>query len=360
MPTWSSTSQLLPGSMLYKYELRRRIGEGSFGEVWLASDQTVNREYALKILQPDASVHESLHEAKIGHQLDHPNVVRVHQADVSSRGCQQYVVLAMDYIKDGSLTNLANPSGYLTLHEVIQFGCDILRGLDYLHGIDLIHNDIKPENVLVGPQRNGMLTDYGIVGASQSRTQSSVLKFYKMHAAPEVIAENLISVQSDIYQVGLTLFRMLVDLDFLRHKFNELGEHEYYRAISDSKLLTATDFPAYVPARLRRIVQRATHRQANCRYASALAMRRELEKLNYPGFWTVIDSGDFLGQNGAYVYRFEQESARGGRFDVVAYKKRESTERETRIQKYCHKNLTNSAAKKEIEIFVKAVVEGSL
>ena len=346
--------------MLYKYQLRCRIGRGSFGDVWLVSDNTVNHEYALKILKPDAPVDERLREARIGHQFDHPNVVRVHQADVFTQGHQQYVVLAMDYIKDGSLTNLANPSGYLTLPEVVQFGRDILRGLEYLHSIDLIHNDIKPENVLVGPQGNGMLADYGIVGVSQNVTPKLSSMFYKIHAAPEVIAKNLISVQSDLYQVGLTLFRMLVGLDVLRRKFNELGEHDYYRAVSESKLVTATDFPAFVPLRLRQIVQRATHRQANCRYASALAMRRELEKLNYPGFWTVIDRGDFLGQNGAYVYRFEQESARGGRFDVVAYKKRESTGQETRIQKYCHKNLTNSAAKKEIEIFVKAIVEGSL
>jgi len=360
MPTRSSISQLQPGDMLYKYQLHRRIGRGSFGDVWLVSDTTVNHEYALKILKPGAPVHESLREAQISHQFDHQNLVRVHQADVLTQGHEQYVVLAMDYIEDGSLTNLANPSGYLTLREVVQFGRDILRGLEYLHGINLIHNDIKPENVLVGRQGNGMLADYGIVGVSQSDIPRLASMFYKIHAAPEVIAEKLISVQSDLYQVGLTLFRMLVGIDVLRRKFNELGEHDYYRAISESKLVTATDFPAYVPARLRRIVQRATHRQANRRYSSALAMRRELEKLNYPGFWTVIDSDDFLGRNGAYEYRYEKETAGGDRFDVVAYKKRVSTGRESRIWKFCHKNLTNSAAKKEIENFVKAVVEGSL
>ena len=266
----------------------------------------------------------------------------------------------MDYIEDGPATNLANPSGYLKLHDAVRIGRDILRGLEYLHGFDLIHNDIKPENVLIGPQGRGMLTDYGIVGVTLEGAPIPAPMFYMIHAAPEVITENLISVLSDVYQVGLTLFRMLVGVDALRRKFNELGEQDYYKAVSSSGLVRAADFPAYVPLRLRRIVQRATHLNADSRYSSALEMRRELEKLNYPGFWTVADSGDFLGHNGAYVYRFEQITATGGGFDVLAYKNRVSTGRETRCLKYCQWNLSNAAAKREIEKFVKAVVEKSL
>ena len=360
MPHGSPTSRLLPGHRLYKYQLLRRIGEGSFGEVWLAIDKAVDHEYAIKILEPGTPVHERLREARIGHKLNHPNVVRVHQADVMPQGHQQFVVLAMDFIEDGPVTTLANPSGYLTLPEVVRLGRDVLRGLEYLHGIDLIHNDIKPENVLIGPEGQGMLTDYGIVGFTQGSAPIPASMFYKMHAAPEVISANMISQQSDVYQVGLTLFRMLVGLDSLRRKFNNLGEQGYFSAVSSAGLVKTTDFPAYVPPRLRRIVQRAVHLEADRRYPSALAMRRELEKLNYPGFWTVTESGDFLGCNGSYLYRFEQATATGGKFNVQAYKKSASTKRETRLWKYCHKSLPNGAAKKAIEKFVRAVVDGSL
>ena len=156
----------------------------------------------------------------------------------------------MDYIEDGPATNLANPSGYLTLHEVVRLGREILRGLEYLHGLDVIHNDIKPENVLIGPEGQGMLTDYGIAGISGRGAPIRASMFYKIHAAPEVIGQNLISVQSDIYQVGLTLFRMLVGIDALRRRFNDLGEQDYYRAVSGPGLLKAVDFPAYVPSRV--------------------------------------------------------------------------------------------------------------
>lgn len=358
MPSQSTISRLLPGTQLYKYKLRKRIGRGSFGEVWLAYDQAVNHEYAIKILEARTTLIERLREARIGHQLDHPNVVRVHQADVTRLGQQEYVVLAMDYVADGPITNLANSSGYLALPNVIRLARDILRGLEYLHTNDLIHNDIKPENVLIGPQGQGMLTDYGIVGLAQEGVPIPTSVFYKIHAAPEVVSENLISAQSDIYQVGLTLFRLLVGVDVLRRKFYELGEQDYYKAAENSRLFKTADFPAYVPSRLLRIVKQAAHPSVDARYSTALQMRRELEKLSYPGHWTVDHRGEFVGHNGAFTYRFEVRSSRAGRFDVVAFKRNLKTGRETRCLKYCHSNITNSTSRKKIERFVKDVVEG--
>ena len=336
MPPQTEISSLLPGTKLYKYILRRRIGRGNFGEVWLAYDQAVDHEYAIKILQTDTPITERLREARIGHQLIHPNVVRVHQADITRLGQQDYVVLAMDYIPGGPITNLVNPSGYLILPDVIRLARDILRGLEYLHSNDLIHNDIKPENVLIDPKERGMLTDYGIVGVVQDGGSIPTSVFYKIHAAPEVFYNNRISVQSDIYQVGLTLFRLLIGTDTLQRKFNELGEQMYYDAAANSRLIKAADFPVYVPSRIQRVVIKAANPSAEARYSSALQMRRELEKLNYPGYWTVNDQGEFVGYCGVYVYRYELRSTSSGRFDVVAYKRHSSTGRETRFSKYCH------------------------
>ena len=354
------TSSLLPGQMLYKYELRKRIGSGTFGEVWLALDHAVNREYALKILEPGISVDERLREARIGNRLNHHNVVRIHQADVTNLGPLQYAVLAMDYIENGPVTTLANPSGYLTLPEVVRIGRDMLRGLEYLHQHDLIHNDIKPQNVLIGSDGRGMLTDYGIVGVSQGGAPIPTSMFYKLHAAPEVIEENIISPRSDIYQVGLTMFRLLVGIGSLGHKFDELGEQNYYSAVTSSRLLKSKDFPAYVPHRLRRVIMRAAHVDANSRYSSAIQMRRDLEKFQCPGFWTVTKSGDFLGRNGGYIYRFEQNTTANGKYNVRCYKKNVSSGRETQCLKYCHGKLTSALAKKEIEKFVLGVVMGTV
>lgn len=351
-------AQLLPGMQLYKYRLRHRIGGGSFGEVWLARDHAVGHEYAVKILKPGTPINERLREAQIGHVLEHSNVVRVHQADVTRIGQHDYVIIAMDYMPRGPITKLANPSLYLPVPEVIRLGTDIARGLEYLHGHDFFHNDIKPENVLIGPQGQGMLTDYGIVGVTSGGAPVPPPTFYKIHAAPEILNANAITAQTDVFQMGLTLFRMLVGLDTLRQKFNLLGERSYYKAVAQADLISTGDFPAYVPSRLRRIIQKAIHPDLAERYQCALDIRRDLEKLHYAGFWTVEANGDFVGYSGAYVYRFEQIKKAGNKYDIIAYKKGRDTDRETRCRKYCNSNLSNGAAKKEIAKFVKAVVEG--
>lgn len=351
-------AQLLPGTQLYKYQLHHRIGGGSFGEVWLAADQAVDHEFAIKILKPGTPVHHRLREAQVGHVLDHNNLVRVHQADVTRIGGQDYVIIAMDYMPKGPITKLANPSLYLPLPEVMRLGCDILRGLEYLHGQDFFHNDVKPENVLIGPQEQGMLTDYGIVGITQDGAPVPPPTFYKIHAAPEVVNHHGITAQTDVFQAGLTLFRLLIGLDTLRHKFTAMGERDYYQAVQDGNLITASDFPAYVPSRLRRIILRAISPDLDERYSSALEMRREFEKLHYPGYWTIDATGAFVGHNGAYQYRYEQHKKNGNRFEVTSFRKSAATGRETRFTRFCATNLTNAQAKQHIGRFVKAVVEG--
>ena len=358
MPPPKALDGLVPGAQLYKYELLHRIGRGSFGEVWLAHDQAVNSSYAVKILDQGTPIDERLREAQIGHQLVSDNLVRVHHADVIEHGSKQYMLLAMDYIEGGSIINLANQAGYLKLPDVIRLGRDILRGLEYLHRLALIHNDIKPGNVLIGPQGRGMLTDYGIAGVSQSGAPTTVSAFYKLHAAPEVVASDLFSPQSDIYQVGLTLFRMLVGLDAVRRKFRDLGEQGFYNAAAGSGLVQARDFPAYVPARLRRLVIKASDPDPSRRFTAANGMRTELERLDYPGYWTVDLGGNPVGRNGAYSYRVNKQRAGARRFNVQATRRSESTGRETRCRSYCHTDVTGSAADTAVQRFVRAVVEG--
>jgi len=203
-----------------------------------------------------------------------------------------------------------------------------------------------------------MLTDYGIVGISADGSPVPPPNIYKIHTAPEVLNNKGINAQTDIFQVGLTLFRMLAGIGSLREKFAKMGEQQYYQAICSATLITPADFPPFVPARLRRIILKAICPDMGERYVSALEMRRELEKLNYAGFWTVEPSGAFVGHNASHAFRFEHNKRVGNRYDVIAFKKNKKTQRETRIAKFSTANLTSAQSNKQIEQFVKAVVEG--
>lgn len=348
--------QLRPGQQIYKYRLKRLIGEGSFGQVWLTDDEIVNGEYAVKILKPDFDISAFFREARIGHQFDHDNVVQVHHADYWEKDQIKYPIIAMDYMPKGSVTNLANPASFIKLPKVIQLGRDILNGLGYLHSLNLLHCDIKPGNVLIGSREQGMISDYGIVEPIQNSILLDRDFMYFFHISPEELNRVPITVKTDIFQVGLTLFRMLVGLESLKQKYCKLGREAYLQAIINGSLISRVDFPPYVPNRFCRIILKAVNPDLTKRYSSALEMRRELEKLNYSGYWTVNEKGIFVGYKGNFIYNFEKERISRTRCNIVALKYNTATKQSMRCRKFCHKNLTNSEADREISKFMKSIV----
>lgn len=350
------TVALTPGMNLYKYQLVHKIGSGSFGEVWLARDLAVQREYAIKILQPGVSVDERLREAQIGNRLEHNNLVCIHQADVVPVARDHVVVLAMDYQPNGSVEALANPAGYLPLPVVLRIARDILQGLEYLHARSFYHNDIKPGNILLGPQEQAMLSDYGITGVSANSAPIAAPNAYVLHRAPEVVATGNIGVSTDIFQAGMTLARLLIHLDHLSAIQARVGPAQYQQAIGSGTLLTAKDFGCHIPAAVRRVILKAVHPDTAQRYSSALEMRRELEKLSYPGYWTVGTVGNEIGICGNYEFSYSTASNMHGNFDVECSKRNLASGNTQRVTQFCSRGLTREEAKKVVDNFKKFVV----
>lgn len=356
-------SQLVPvtlsaGMQLYKYQLISKIGQGSFGEVWLAHDLALQRQFAVKILKPGISIDERLREAQIGNRLEHNNLVYVHQADVVPVAGEHAVILAMDYHSNGSVETLANPAGYLPLPDVLRIARDILQGLEYLHARSFFHNDIKPGNILRGPQQQAMLSDYGITGISSNGAPVAAPNAYFLHRAPEVAATGNIGVSSDIFQVGMTLGRLSIDLNHLRAVRASIGSAQYEKDVAAGKLLTQNDFPSHIPAAVRRVILRAVHPDPVQRFASALEMRRALERLGYPGHWTVDASGNEVGQCGAYEYSHSLVPVGAGRFDVVCTRRNVASGKSQRITQFCKKGLAQKQAEKAVADFKNFVVTG--
>jgi serine/threonine protein kinase len=265
----------------------------------------------------------------------------------------------MDYLPQGSIVRRVNPANFLPLPDALRVAKDILQGLDYLHANSFYHNDIKPENVLVGSVEQSMLSDYGIVGVSSNGLPVPAPGAYRLHMAPEVINGGNISVLTDIYQAGLTLYRLTTGLSALRTKQAALGWNDYYKAIAAGKLVEGPDFPAYVPHSVRRIILRAVDPDPANRFQTALEMRRAVEKLSFPGHWTVDSMGTLIGFSGNHQFRFEKVSTKPNRFSVTAFKKNKISGNETRVSEFCNRDLPGKQADGLIDKFVKNVVTGS-
>lgn len=347
-----------PGMQLYKYQLLSLIGTGGFGEVWLARDAALSREFAVKILRPGMTVDARLKEAQIGNRLTHNNLVHVHQADVVGDTGSEFVMLAMDFHPAGSVERLANPAGFVPLTDVLRIGRDILQGLDHLHSKNFFHNDIKPGNILIGSQGQALLSDYGITGVSQNGQPVPAPNAYLLHRAPEVRATNTVGVSSDIFQVGMTLARLLIGLTHLSALWAKDGQAVYEARLASGHLLTAADFPAHVPTAVRKVILKAVHPDPAQRYASSLDMRRALEKLAYPGFWTVDAAGNECGHSGPSIYRYSLNAVGGMLFDLDCTQMRQPSGKTQRVAKFCRKAVSRIEAAKAINAFKLMVVTG--
>ncbi|MCY4657783.1 MAG: serine/threonine-protein kinase [Gammaproteobacteria bacterium] len=351
---------LLPGTQVYKYTLDRKIGEGQFGVVWLAHDQTIKMDYAVKFLDTTtASIGDLLKEAEVGHRTGHENLASVHFADVVDFQGDNLVLVVMDYYSRGSVLGEICSGNFVPVQTAVSLLTDILRGLEYLHEQKVVHNDIKPTNILISNKGEAVLTDYGISVAIQGGISAKPPAAYMLHKAPETIFKNEVSPKSDIYQVGMTAFRLINGIGLVRDKLNTLGSAEFKQHIRGGKLISNNDFQPFVPNHLRQIIKTAINADPDQRFGSAQQMRRKLEKLTLHGSWTQDEAGEFKGEDANNEYRFEVHPMHGGKFNFTAFRKYKSSRRETRFTKYCCKQLTVQEIQRAKKNFMSAVVVGS-
>lgn len=352
-------TSLTAGDILYKYELKSHLGGGCFGDVWLAHDRSISKDIAVKILSSNASIDERLQEARIGNRMEHPNLVKVHYADIIQHQAENIVIIAMDYLEKGAITNKVNAMNFLPIPLAIKFIIDILRGLEYLHEYNLYHSDIKPQNILVGDQNEGILTDYGISCHSPQGCSTPHRGFYKLHAAPEVISSGEMSVQTDIYQVGLTAFRLINGLGTIRDKFLKVGEDGFNTLVDQGKIVLSHDYHLFVPRNLKTIINKSINIDPSKRYQSALQFRRSLEHLIYPGYWTCDSSGKLVGNNSTYEFTFHITPKNSNLFDLIAYKTNKISGRKTKISMFSQNNITKLQLDGSLQTFFQWVTIGT-
>lgn len=349
------------GEIIYKYGLQNKIGGGEFGEVWLAIDRSIGTQVAIKLLDgKSVSVDERLVEAQIGNRLNHQNLVKVHYADVVNYNRMPLVIISMDYHHQGSIVGKVNSRNFLPLPQLLACSIDILRGLEYLHEQNMFHNDIKPSNILIGAHNEAILTDYGITCYSPDRQPVEPRNFYRLHVAPETLIQNQVSVLSDIYQTGLTIFRLLNGLGLVRNRLTQVGNWDAYNdLVKNGQIVLPQDYQPFVPRNLKAIINKAINPDPTKRFSSPLDFRRSLEKLSYPGFWTTDATGKYLGKDNRYSYFFEEIACGYQKTTFITYKVSKKTGRSTRVTKFCGNNLTDKDLSSSRIAFMQSVVTGN-
>ena len=200
--------------VLDRYRLTERLAAGGTAEVWRARDLQLDRDVAVKLLHPhllpDAVSRARLAaEGRAAAALNHPSIVAVY--DVDAHGAVP--ALVMEYVSGSSLAVRIAAYGPLPAENVARIGADIADALYLAHRRGVVHRDVKPGNILVGPDGRARLVDFGIahslaVGAERLTTTGMVIG--TLHSmAPEQLLGGSITPRTDLYGLGAVLFEAL-------------------------------------------------------------------------------------------------------------------------------------------------------
>lgn len=197
-----------------RYRLTERIGRGGMGTVWRADDEVLDRQVALKQIhaRPQLSDDElatlyerTRREARSAARVVHPNVVVVH--DVVEDGGRPCIV--MEYVPATTLADLLDGGRTLVPEEAARIGLGMVAALRAAHAAGVLHRDVKPGNVLLGPDDRVVLTDFGIAltAGSSTLTQTGQMVGSIPYMAPERLRGLTPGPASDLWSLGATLYQ---------------------------------------------------------------------------------------------------------------------------------------------------------
>lgn len=276
--------------------LGKKLGNGHFGEVFLGEDN-VHGQIAVKVLSRrpteshidwDARKLGLLNEAISLSRASHPNVVQVHRID--EHPSDDSIRLCMAYCPNGSLQSCFD-AGPMSIAAVRKVGTEVCLGLENLHAGGMLHRDIKPGNILLDAGGVAKLGDFGLVTDNLVHGYGSQ-KGYLDHIAYEVWHGDGTSRKSDIWALGMTLYRLLHGSEW----YERMPPAKYqikFGSFADSLV-----WLPHVPKSWRRLVRKMLNDDKTKRYATANQVLNGLSKLETPP-WIISVT--------ASVVRWEQQ-----------------------------------------------------
>jgi len=280
------------------------IGEGMNSEVFLAFDPQLNAEIAVKEIQKanlGNSATSYFNEAGLMFASTHPHVVPPFY------GCNtaDQISVAMPYYPRGSLQSRIK-GGPLPPRECLRVGHGVLLGLTQIHLQKILHLDIKPSNVLFDEIDRPRVADFGQARALDAAGVVTAPRMYRLAFPPETLQTSRATIQSDIFQMGLLLYRVVNGNPYYEAQVPALSDLE--DKITRGRFPNRDSFMPHVPRRLRTMIRKALQVNPVDRYHSAAEMSDALARIEIALDWKITPSA-----NGALVWR----ACREGRPDLV-------------------------------------------
>jgi hypothetical protein len=266
-------------NQLGKYHVLDELGRGGFATVYRAVDTTLDREVALKVLDPllmrdETWVGHFRREAKTVAALSHAHIVGIYEInEIAGR-----LYIAMVLAQGGNLAQTLEARGRLPWNEMLALLEPVCEALDYAHGQGVVHRDLKPANILLDPDEGPLLTDFGfarlLVDNRMSMSLSGGILGTPAYIAPEIWEYDRAEAPADIYALGCIAYEMLAGTPLFGGKtpMQVMRAHDRGPQFPDV-------WPEDVPAGLPTVLGKALHRDPAGRYPSAGAFWYALHDL---------------------------------------------------------------------------------
>jgi len=277
---------LPPGTKLgTRYTILKLLGRGGMGAVYQAYDDDLGVAVAIKtILTGEGSdeytrrdqVSRFKSELLLARQVTHKNVVRIH--DLGEFRGLKYIT--MSYVAGETLTSLVKRVGPLPVPQALALARQIADGMAAAHEVGVVHRDLKPDNVMVTPDGQALIMDFGIASSSESAKGGGQIVGTISYMAPEQATGKPVDVRADIYAYGLICYDMLLGRQRLKVHAKPMDE---LRARFEAAPAAVRTLRAEVPEAFDAIVTKATQPAPDARFADVLALREGLANLTDDG-----------------------------------------------------------------------------
>jgi serine/threonine protein kinase len=193
-----------------RYRVIHRLGAGGMATVFLAEDERLGRQVAIKRLRAESSEDAAARfrrEARVGASLNHPNLVTVY--DILAE--EEAVLIVMEYLPGGDLARNLKEGTRLGADRSLEILRGVAAGLDHAHARGVVHRDVKPSNILLGARGDPKLTDLGVAKVLEdtSSTRAGAMPGTPLYMAPEQLRGEPVGPTTDVYSLALTAFQIL-------------------------------------------------------------------------------------------------------------------------------------------------------
>ncbi len=275
--------------MIDRYTIKKSLGKGGMGEVFLAYDPSCKREVALKRIRPDLKEKKSiqsrfLREAQIAAQLTHPSIVPIFTIH------EELFYYTMPYVEGETLSfilrgareeqrkgKIVHPVGG-SIASLLRIFLQVCEAISYAHAKNIIHRDIKPENIIIGKYGEVMILDWGIAEFLQEASiRGGKVAGTISYMAPEKVQGSPSSIKTEIYSLGVMLYQILtLELPFHR------GNLAAFKKVAGKEIWTpVSELAPYreIPQEMEKIIEKCLCTDPEKRFLSVSSLIEEIKKV---------------------------------------------------------------------------------